>query len=122
MKVTTTDFKNALTLFEAKVIATQDTSMNKFAMGIALARLNNDADGMLAPFLDKNGMVDVDAIREAVDIGMKATGGAELDIVPEIDPKLRLFGVTIKKVTLTKEDFKDFFENIIPQVSPSAIA
>ena len=44
MKVSIADFKNALTLFEAKVITSQTTTMNKFALGIALSRLNTGAD------------------------------------------------------------------------------
>ena len=120
MKVSVTDFKNALTLFEAKVIESQATTMNKFAIGIALARLNVGTDEMIAPFLDTNGMVDIAKLRADIDAGLKASGG-ELDIVPQFDPKLRLFGLSIKNIKFTKEDFNDFFDNIIPQVSPSAI-
>jgi hypothetical protein len=121
MKVSVTDFKNALSLFEAKVITSQDTTMNKFVMGIALSRLNANTDDMIKPFLTRDGMVDVGKLRADIDDGMKATGGDELDVVPDIDPKLRLFGVTIKNIKFTKDDFKDFFDNIIPSVSPSAI-
>ena len=120
MKVSTSDFKNALTLFEAKIIESQDTTMNKFALGVALARLNNEADSMLAPFIDGNGMVDVDSLRADVDAGLKASGG-ELEVVPEFDPKLRLLGVTIKNIKFTAEDFKEFFDDTIPRYSSSAI-
>lgn len=121
MKVSVADFKNALTLFEASIVESQSTSMNKFAMGVALSRLNGETDKMLASFLDANGMVDVDRLRAEVDAGMKASGG-ELEITPEIDPKLRLFGVTIKSVKFTKADFANFFDSILPSVSPSAIS
>ena len=121
MKVSTTDFKNALTIFEAGIVDSQTTSMNKFAMGVALARLNAESDKMLVPFLDANGMVDIDRLRAEVDAGMKAAGG-ELEITPEIDPKLRLFGVTIKSIKFTKDDFKSFFDDTIPSVSLSAIS
>ena len=120
MKVSIADFKNALTLFEAKIIESQQTSMNKFVIGVALARLNAGTDQMVAPFLDANGMVDVAKLRADVDAGMKASGG-ELDVVPQFDPSLRLVGLTVKNIKFTKEDFADFFDNIIPQVSPSAI-
>lgn len=70
MKVSIADFKNALTLFEAKIVESQATTMNKFALGVALARLNGGTDKMLAPFLDANGMVEVDRLRADVEAGM----------------------------------------------------
>lgn len=120
MKVSIQDFKNALALFGAKVIESQSTTMNKFALGVALARLNNDADKMLAPFIDEKGMVEVDRLRADVEAGMKASGG-ELEVVPQFDPALRLLGLTIKNIKFTKADFKEFFEDTLPAVSPSAI-
>ena len=120
MKVSVADFKNALTLFEAKVITSQATTMNKFAIGVALARLNAGADKMIEPFLDANGMVDVSKLRADIDAGFEASGG-ELDIIPQFDTKLRLFGLSIKNIKFTKEDSDEFFDKIIPQVSPSAI-
>ena len=120
MKVSVADFKNALTVFEAKIIESQKTTMDKFALGVALARLNNDTDAMLAPFTDDGGMVDVNKLRTDVEAGMKASGG-ELEIVPKFDPKLRLLGVTIKNIKFSADDFKEFFDDTIPRYSPSAI-
>ena len=120
MKVSVADFKNALTLFEAKVITSQTTTMNKFALGIALSRLNAGADKMIETFLDDGGMVDLAKLRADIDAGLKASGG-ELEVVPQFGPQLRLLGLTIKNIKFTKEDFEDFFDNIIPKVSPSAI-
>ena len=89
--------------------------------GVAIVALPHLFNGlwfyMLASFLDANGMVDVGALRSAVEAGMTATGGDVLDIVPEIDPNLRLIGVTIKTIKITKDDFKDFFENTLPSVA-----
>lgn len=116
MKVSTADFKKALTLFGAKIIESQSTTMNKFALGVAIARLNNGAEKMLAPFLDSNGMVEVDKLRADVEAGMKASGG-ELEIVPQFDQGLRLLGLTIKNIKFTKDDFVDFFDNILPSVA-----
>lgn len=121
MKVSTTDFKNALTLFEAKIVNSQETTMNKFALGVALARLNAKTDKMLADYLDATGMVEIDRLRADVDVGMKASGGS-LEIVPQFDDGLRLIGLTIKNINFTKDDFNDFFDNILPSVSPSAIS
>ena len=121
MKVSVQDFKNALTLFEAKIVESQATTMNKFALGVALARLNDGTDKMLALFLDANGMVDVDRLRADVEAGMKASGG-ELEVVPQFDNALRLLGVTIKNIKFTKDDFAEFFDETLPSVSPSAIS
>ena len=121
MKISVKDFKDALKNFETNVVATQNTKMNKFVMGVAFGVFNAKADGMVKSFLDANGMVEVDALRSAVEAGMDAVGDGVLDIVPEISPDLRFVGVTIKTIKITKDDFNDFFDNIIPQVSPSAI-
>jgi hypothetical protein len=120
MKVSIADFKNALTMFEAKIVESQASTMNKFALGVALARLNGGTDKMLAPFTDANGMVDVDRLRADVDAGMKASGG-ELDITPQFDNALRMLGLSIKNIKFTKEDFAEFFNHTLPSVSPSAI-
>jgi hypothetical protein len=120
MKVSVQDFKNALTLFEAKVIDSQATTMNKFALGIALARLNGGTDKMLEDFIDANGMVDVDKLRADVEAGMKASGG-ELEIVPQFGDALRLMGLSIKSIKFSKDDFTEFFDETLPQVSASAI-
>ena len=121
MKVSVKNFKEALKHFETNVVATQCTTMNKFVMGVAFGRLNAKADDMIKSFLDANGMVDVDALRSDVEAGMDAVGEDVLDIVPEINPDLRLMGVTIKTIKITKDDFKDFFENILPAVANAAV-
>ena len=47
-------------------------------------------------------------------------GESALEIVPEIDPALRLIGVTIKSIKLTKDDLEEFFEKTLPAVKSSA--
>lgn len=124
MKVKVADFKKALVDFEAKLVASQSTKMNKFAMGVALAGLNQGTDKMLAKFIDADGMVDAGLLRSYVSAGMKAAGMEDgesaLEIVPEIDPALRLIGVTIKSIKLTKDDLEEFFDKTLPSVVTSA--
>lgn len=124
MKLTVADFKKGLVDFEAKLVASQSTKMNKFAMGVALAGLNQGTDKMLAKFIDADGMVDAGLLRSYVSAGMKAAGMEDgesaLEIVPEIDPALRLIGVTIKNIKLTKDDLDEFFEKTLPAVKSSA--
>lgn len=124
MKLTIADFKKGLVDFEAKLVASQSTKMNKFAMGVALAGLNQGTDKMLAKFIDADGMVDAGLLRSYVSAGMKAAGMEDgesaLEIVPEIDPALRLIGVTIKNIKLTKDDLDEFFEKTLPSIVPTA--
>lgn len=122
MKVSKKVFTEALKHFETNVVATQATSMNKFVMGVAFGRLNAKADKMVEKFLDAGGLVDVDALRADVEAGMEAVGDDVLDVVPEIDSDLRLMGVTIKAIKITKDDFKDFFDNILPSVATTTAA
>ena len=124
MKLTVADFKKGLVDFEAKLVDSQSTKMNKFAMGVALAGLNQGTDKMLAKFIGADGMVDAGLLRSYVSAGMKAAGMEDgesaLEIVPEIDPALRLIGVTIKNIKLTKDDLDEFFEKTLPAVKSSA--
>lgn len=124
MKLTVADFKKGLVDFEAKLVDSQSTKMNKFAMGVALAGLNQGTDKMLAKFIGADGMVDAGLLRSYVSAGMKAAGMEDgesaLEIVPEIDPALRLVGVTIKNIKLTKDDLEEFFEKTLPAVVTSA--
>ena len=47
-------------------------------------------------------------------------GESAHEIVPEIDPALRLVGVTIKNIKLTNDDLEEFFEKTLPAVVTSA--
>lgn len=124
MKLTVADFKKGLVDFEAKLVASQSTKMNKFAMGVALAGLNQGTDKMLAKFIDEDGMVDAGLLRSYVSAGMKAAGMEDgesaLEIAPDIGPGLRFMGVTIKNIKLTKDDLDEFFEKTLPAVKSSA--
>ena len=125
MKVSVADFKKALVDFEAKLVASQSSKMNKFAMGVALAGLNQGTDKMLARFIGTDGLVDAGTLRDYVSAGMKAAGMEDgdsvLEIVPEIDPALRLIGVTIRSIKLSKDDLDEFFSKTLPSASSSAV-
>jgi hypothetical protein len=47
-------------------------------------------------------------------------GESALEIVPDIGPGLRLIGITIKNIKLTKDDLDEFFEKTLPSVVTSA--
>lgn len=116
MKVSVSDFKSAVSLFESGIISQMKKSANKFAMGIALASAGKKIDSMIAPFVGDDGMVDCDKEREYVDAGLAASGG-KLVIVPQIDTALRWLGIGIEDITITKAEFDAFFEKTIPEVA-----
>lgn len=115
MKVSVSDFKSAVSLFESGIISQMKKSANKFAMGIALASAGKKIDSMIAPFVGDDGMVDCDKVREYVDAGLAASGG-ELVIEPQIDPALKFIGVGIANITITRAEFDEFFDKTIPSV------
>ena len=114
MKVTVADFSNALSLFEAKWLQTLNSNANKFFAGVALARANAGLADMVKPFTGADGMVDVDALKAAVDAGLAAADG-KLVLTPKIDPRLKLVGIGIDEVRFTRADFDDFFDTTVAQ-------
>lgn len=114
MKVAIDDFKAALTLFEAEFVNTFKTSMQKFIAGTVIAAAKERIDSMLANFT-KDGIVDVDAIKELIDAGMKSCGG-QIDI-PINFGVLSSLGATPIEITITLNDIEKFFGQTLPAVS-----
>ena len=114
MKVTVADFSNALSLFEAKWLSTLSSNANKFFAGVALARVNAGLSDMVKPFTGEDGMVDVDALKAAMDAGLDAVDG-KLVLIPQIDPRLKLVGIGIDEVRFTRADFDEFFNTTVAQ-------
>ena len=119
MKVSTTDFKNAVLMFEAKLIDQSANLTNKSALAMAFTKFAPQIDAAIAESA-KDGMVDVGAIREIVDAGIKG-GGGKIVLNPQFPSWASLLGVSIKDITITKADADEFFTQTIPSVSPSAI-
>lgn len=114
MKVALDDFKAALTLFEAEFVNTFKTSMQKFIAGTVIAAVKERIDSMLANFT-KEGIVDVDAIKELIDAGMKSCGG-QIDI-PINFGILSSLGANPIEITITLADVEKFFGQTLPAVS-----
>ena len=119
MKVSTTDFKNAVTMFEAALIEQTNDLTNKSALAMAFSKYAPKIDAAIVD-MAKDGMVDVDEFRALIDAGLKG-GGGKIVLKPEIPSLARLIGVSIKDITITAAEADDFFTRIIPQVSPSMI-
>lgn len=120
MKVAIQDFKSALALFEAELIGTMKTSLHKFLAGAALAASGNKIDEMIRPFVGEDGLVDVDALKNLADAGLKQCGG-EFEI-PISFGVLGAFGATPIKTRLSKIDFDKFFTQTLPAVARSTAA
>lgn len=114
MKVALDDFKAALALFEAEFVNTFKTSMQKFIAGTVIAASGAQIDSVLANFT-KDGIVDVDAIRDLINAGMKSCGG-QIDI-PINFGVLSSLGATPIEITITLNDIEKFFGQTLPAVS-----
>jgi hypothetical protein len=119
MKVSTTDFKNAVLMFEAKLIEQSSNVTNKSALAMAFTKFAPQIDAAIAQSA-KDGMVDVDELRELVDAGIKG-GGGQIVLKPQLPGWASLLGVSIKDITITADEADEFFTRTIPSVSPSAI-
>ena len=119
MKVSATDFRNAVLMFEAKLIEQTSDWTNKSALAIAFQKIAPNVNEAIASAA-KDGMVDVDAIRALVEAGIKG-GGGKIVLKPKFPDWASLIGVSIKDITITAEEAEEFFTKTIPQVSPSAI-
>ena len=120
MKATTTDFRNAVLMFEAKLIEQASSVTNKSALAMAFTKFAPQIDEAIAS-VATDGMVDVDAIKTLVEAGIKG-GGGKIVLAPKFPDWAALIGVTIKDITITAAEAEEFFTKTIPQVSPSAIA
>ena len=119
MKVSIADFKNAVLMFEAKIIEQVNNVTNKSALAMAFTKFAPQIDAAIAETA-KDGMVDVDAIRTLVDAGIKG-GGGKIVLKPQFPSWARLLGVGIGDITITKDEADEFFTKTIPTVSASAI-
>ena len=114
MKVSVIDFKKALALFEAEFISAIKPPFMQFMAGAALSASGKKVDAMLAPYTDEQGFVNVDALKDMADEGMKHCGGAF-----EFPLDFGVFGHT--GVKISRADFDKFFAQTLPSVSPSAV-
>jgi len=119
MKVSIPDFKNAVLLFEAGLIEQTKDATNKSALAMAFAKFAPQIDAAIAD-MSKDGIVDVDAVRELIDAGLKG-GGGKIVLKPEMPGWARLLGVTIQDITITAAEADEFFTKTVPQFSPTAI-
>ena len=115
MKISITDFKNALMMFEAKIIDQASNVTNKSALAMAFTKFAPQIDAAIASSAT-DGMVDVAAIRTLVDAGIKGGGGA-IVMKPQLPDWAALLGVSIKDITITKDEADEFFDKTIPSVS-----
>lgn len=119
MKVTATEFKNAVLLFEAGLMEQTGDPTNKSALAMAFTKFAPQIDAAIAG-MSKDGLVNVDEVKTYIDAGLKG-GGGKIVLKPEIPQWARLLGVTIKDITITSQEAEEFFTKTLPAVSPSAV-
>lgn len=119
MKVSVADFKNAVLMFEGALIEGASSATNKSVLAIVFTKFAPQIDKAIASLV-VDGMVDVDAIKELVDAGIKG-GGGKIVLTPQFPDWVPLLGVTIKDITITAAEAEEFFTKTIPQVSKTVI-
>ena len=119
MKVSVADFKNAVLMFEGALIDGASSVTNKSALAMAFTKFAPQINDAIASLV-KDGMVDVDAIKELMDAGIKG-GGGKIVLMPKFPDWVSLLGVTIKDITITAAEAEEFFTKTIPQVSKTVM-
>ena len=115
MKVPIANFRTALVLFKAEFIGTMETKLNKFLLGLGMARYFRKLDAGLLAYVDKEGMVDVDALKQDIDSAMGDCGG---DFELNIDfGDLTLVGARPAKTIIRTADVEKFFTQTLPSVT-----
>ena len=120
MKVTLKDFKNAVIMFEGKLVDQTGEVTNKSALAMAFCWFAPKIDEAIAS-VSVDGMVDVGFVKTLIEAGIRGSGCGKLVLVPQIPDWARRLGVTIKEISVSSEEAEEFFTKTIPAVCPSAI-
>ena len=118
MKLTTAEFKNAITLLEAAFIERYSEPADKGAIAVAFYDYASKIDEGVASAADGD-MIDCDKLRGRVNAFLKGAGG-KMAYKPKINALARLLGVTIEEVVVTQSDADYFFDQIISSVAQVA--
>ena len=113
MKVPASVFNAALAQFELGISRQFQQSINQFAMGAIFRKMQEDLDEALAAYVDKDGLVDCDALRAYVNAGLAASDG-KVTFKPKIPKALLFLGVGIQDITITQAEWDEFFDKTIP--------
>lgn len=110
MKVSVATLKSELVMFETKLIAQTNNLTNKSALAVIFKKF--------MPHIEKaisantvNGLVDVEEIKGLVEAGIEG-GGGKIVLHPQLPAWTALLGVDIVDVTITREEAKEFFDNL----------
>lgn len=106
MKVPVADFKAKLYPFMMGIADTMPTSLHKWIGGAMIASSTGRLAGLLDGIADKDGMVDIESVRNLVETGFKASGGEV--VIPFGSDVLSAFGIRPVNVKLTLDDATRF--------------
>ena len=120
MRIPVQSFKDAVLLFEAGLVEREPNDINKVALAIGLRHRNGSIFGVIDSELAKDGYVDVDELRDDINAGMDA-GKGKISLNAKVPKAAKEYlGVTLDKITITKDYADYFFDKIIPSVVHSA--
>lgn len=108
MKVSLNSFRQAVANFEGRIVDTFDSSVNKFIVASAIASSGGAIDSLVAPYVDKDGMVDTDVLKSVLKAGMDAVDG-KLVVKPNVPHPMRLLGVSVDEIRIKREDIEQMF-------------
>ena len=114
MKVTVQDFESAVTFFVSELCDTAPNKAQKFLLGAKFCGKRPELHNYLLARADKDGILDVDTIREEIDFGLKMAGG-DFDLSTDFGI-FQYAGVPSLKMNLTKLDADKFFTQTVPSV------
>ena len=115
MKVPIAIFRTALVMFKAEFIGTMETKLNKFLLGLGMARYFRKLDARLVDYVDKDGMVDVDIIKQDIDSAMSDCEG-EFDLNIDFGD-FRALGAKPARTIIRTADVEKFFTQTLPAVA-----
>ena len=118
MKVPIAIFRTALMMFKTEFIGSMETKLNKFLIGLGMARYFRKLDVGLLDYVDKDGMVDVDTMKQDIDSAMADCGG-EFDLNIDFGD-FRALGAKPAKTIIRTADIEKFFSQTLPTVSNKA--
>lgn len=107
MKVSVADIEMRLMPFMQKIAGSMPSSLHKWIAGAMIATSAGKIEHFVRSLADKDGMVDLDAMKKLVDSGFESSGGEV--IIPFGNDSLTAFGVRPVNVRITKKDSDEFF-------------
>lgn len=107
MKVSVSDFELHLIPFMKRIADAMPSSLHKWLGGVIIATSAGKLEKIIGSQADKDGIVDLDALKKLVYSGFNASGGEV--VIPFGSDTMNSFGIKTVNVKITKSDADEFF-------------